>query len=132
MKILKDIDHELLMRVVERHVKEADFIKEKVARRFEKCKLELHPVKTRIVYCKDKDRTREEELTEFDFLGYTLKAVYIKCRDGKIRHNFIASVTKDSSKNFRGRRRRAEKWLSTVRQRDPKLFTHWSNLYSYC
>ena len=35
-------------------------------------------------------------------------------------------------KNFRGRRRRAEKWLSTVRQREPKLFTHWSNLYSYC
>ena len=35
-------------------------------------------------------------------------------------------------KNFRGRRRRAEKWLHTVRQREPKLFAHWSNLYSYC
>lgn len=171
--------------------------KKKLARRFEECKLELHPVKTRIVYCKDKDRTREEELNEFDFLGYTFKAVNIKCRDGKIRHNFIASVSKAFSKNFRdriksmeihkktgckiniiaemlnplirgwmnyfgkfnplvmrgtlqcierrlikwamckyknfrGRRRRAEKWLSTVRQREPKLFTHWNNLYSYC
>lgn len=47
--------------------------------------------------------TREEELTEFDFLGYTFKAVYIKCRDGKIKHNFIASVSKDSTKNFRDR-----------------------------
>ncbi|WP_055153471.1 reverse transcriptase domain-containing protein [Faecalicatena contorta] len=56
---------------------EALYIKEKLAKRFEKCKLELHPVKTRIVYCKDKDRTRDEELTEFDFLGYTFKAVYI-------------------------------------------------------
>lgn len=176
---------------------EAIFIKEKLTKRFEECKLELHPVKTRIVYCKDRDRTRNEELTEFDFLGYTFKAVYIKCKDGKRRYNFIASVSKASSrkfrdrikameihkrtgcklnviaemlnplirgwinyfgrfnpsamrrtlqcieqrlikwamckfKRFRGRRRRAEKWLCTVRQREPKLFAHWSRLYSYC
>ena len=176
---------------------EAIHIKEKLAKRFEECKLELHPIKTRIVYCQDKDRTKKEELTEFDFLGYTFKAVYIMCRDGKIRHNFIASVSNASSKNFRdkvkameihkktgckiniiaemlnplirgwmnyfgkfnpsamkrtlqcierrlikwamckyknfrGRRRRAEKWLRTVRQREPKLFAHWNNLYSCC
>ena len=176
---------------------EAIFIKDKLAKRFEECRLELHPVKTRIVYCKDKDRTRNEKLTEFDFLGYTFKAVYIKCRDGNRRYNFIASVSKASSRNFRdkikamkihkrtgckldiiaeilnplirgwinyfgkfnpsamretlqcierrlikwamckfkrlrGRRRRAEKWLCTVRQREPKLFAHWSKLYSYC
>ena len=35
-------------------------------------------------------------------------------------------------KNFRGRRRRAEKWLCTIRKREPKLFAHWSILYSYC
>lgn len=35
-------------------------------------------------------------------------------------------------KNFRGRRRRVEKWLRAVRRRVPKLFAHWSNLYSYC
>ena len=69
---------------------EALFIKESLVKRFAECKLELHPTKTRIVYCKDKDRTREEELTEFDFLGYTFKAVYIMCKDGKKRSNFIA------------------------------------------
>lgn len=79
---------------------EALYIKERLVKRFEECKLELHPVKTRIVYCKDKDRTKEE-LTEFDFLGYTFKAVYMKCRDGAMRHNFIASVSKTSAKNFR-------------------------------
>ena len=42
-----------------------------------------------------------KNFTEFDFLGYTFKAVYIKCRDGKIRNSFIASVSKTSSKNFR-------------------------------
>ena len=49
-----------------------------------------------IQYCKDKDRTKEEDLTEFDFLGYTFKAVHIMCRDGKTRLNFIASVSLNS------------------------------------
>lgn len=77
---------------------EALYIKERLVKRFEECKLELHPVKTRIVYCKDKDRTMEEELTEFDFPGYTFKAVYMKCRDRVKRYNFIASVSKTSAK----------------------------------
>lgn len=82
----------------------ANFISQmELADRFEECRLELHPIKTRIVYCKDKDRTIKEELTEFDFLGYTFKAVYIMCKDGKVRHNFIASVSKASAKNFRNK-----------------------------
>ena len=35
--------------------------------------LELHPVKTRIVYCKDANRRGEAEHTSFDFLGYTFR-----------------------------------------------------------
>lgn len=176
---------------------EAIFIKECLTKRFAECKLEIHPTKTRIVYCKDKDRTKEEDLTEFDFLGYTFKAVHLMCRDGKTRLNFIASVSKTSAKafrdkikmleihkktgckidmiaeilnpmlrgwinyfgkfnpsamrytlqcierrivkwamskykRFRGHRRRAEKWLESVRKREPKLFAHWSRLYTYC
>ena len=33
--------------------------------------LELHPDKTKIVYCKDTNRRDEAEHTSFDFLGYT-------------------------------------------------------------
>ncbi|NFF81613.1 RNA-directed DNA polymerase [Clostridium botulinum] len=65
----------------------------------EQCKLELHPRKTRIVYCKD--RTQEYPVTKFDFLGYTYKAVYIKCRDGKMRNNLIASVSTKACKSLR-------------------------------
>lgn len=49
----------------------------------------------------DEGRRKEEELTEFDFLGYTFKARYIKSRDEKLRYNFIASVSKVSAKAFR-------------------------------
>ena len=171
--------------------KEAKEIKEALNQRMKQCKLELHPDKTKIVYCKDEDRTEDYPTTQFDFLGYTYKAVYIKCRDGKLRNNFIASASQKACKNirdkikelklhkmsgssiniiaqlinpivrgwinyfgkynasalkytikciesrivrwamnkykhFRGRRQRAEKWLSELRNREPKLFSHWS------
>jgi len=35
--------------------------------------LELHPDKTKIVYCKDANRRRNAEHTSFDFLGYTFR-----------------------------------------------------------
>ena len=35
--------------------------------------LELHPEKTKIVYCKDASRRRTSEHTSFDFLGYTFR-----------------------------------------------------------
>lgn len=80
---------------------EAQDIKERLSKRFTECKLEMHPEKTRIVYCKDRDRKGSEPITEFDFLGYTFKGLYIKCRDGIFRNNFIASVSKKSAKAFR-------------------------------
>lgn len=62
--------------------------------RLHDCKLELHPTKTKIVYCQDKDRRKEYAVTEFDFLGYTFRKVRIKDRLGRLQMNFIASVSK--------------------------------------
>ena len=36
--------------------------------------LELHPDKTKVVYCKDGHRRGDSEHTSFDFLGYTFRA----------------------------------------------------------
>ena len=44
--------------------------------------LELHPVKTRIVYCKDTKRRKETEHTSFDFLGYTFRGRVVRGRRG--------------------------------------------------
>jgi len=52
---------------------EAQQIKAALAARLAECKLELHPEKTRIVYCKDGDRVGEYPTTKFDFLGYTFQ-----------------------------------------------------------
>lgn len=39
--------------------------------RLANCKLELHPEKTKIVYCKDSKRKGDCEVIAFDFLGFT-------------------------------------------------------------
>jgi len=46
----------------------------RVAARLAQVGLELHPDKTRIVYCKDDDRRGDHEATSFTFLGYTFQA----------------------------------------------------------
>ena len=80
---------------------EAIEILEALKTRMSECKLELHPQKTKIVYCKDKDRTRAYPNTEFDFLGYTFKMTFIKDRLGRLQFNFLPSVSKKSAKSFR-------------------------------
>jgi RNA-directed DNA polymerase len=44
-----------------------------IAERLGSLGLELHPVKTKIVYCKDANRRRDFGHASFDFLGYTFR-----------------------------------------------------------
>lgn len=80
---------------------EAEEILIKLRQRMKECKLELHPEKTKIIYCKDKDRQKEYQVTEFDFLGYTFRRIFIKDRLGRLQFNFLPSVSKKSAKAFR-------------------------------
>jgi group II intron reverse transcriptase/maturase len=52
---------------------QARFIKAKIEKRLLECKLEAHPEKTKIVYCKDSDRRGNYPNKRFDFLGFTLE-----------------------------------------------------------
>jgi len=52
---------------------EAVSIKQALASRMNQCGLELHPEKTKIVYCKDESRKDHAKETQFDFLGFTFK-----------------------------------------------------------
>src|SRR6267378_2777205 len=45
-----------------------------LADRLAVCKLELHPEKTKIVYCKDANRRGDYPNHSFDFLGFTFRA----------------------------------------------------------
>ena len=52
---------------------EAQIVREALQARLAECRLELHPTKTRIVYCKDDRRRGKSETVMFDFLGYCFR-----------------------------------------------------------
>jgi RNA-directed DNA polymerase len=53
---------------------QAKSLKEELEKRFAECGLQLHPEKTKIVYCKDDDRRGNSKNESFDFLGYSFRA----------------------------------------------------------
>ena len=52
---------------------EAERVWVELEKRLDELGLELHPTKTRIVYCKDDNRQGAYPETKFDFLGYTFR-----------------------------------------------------------
>jgi hypothetical protein len=67
--------------------------------------LELHPAKTKIVYCQDADRRGEAEHTSFDFLGYTFRGRLVRGRRGFF-VSFVPAMS-TTAKKAKGRQIRA-------------------------
>jgi len=80
---------------------EAEKLLQILKKRFEECKLELHPEKTRIVYCKDDDRRADHPNISFDFLGYTFRPRRAKNRYGKYFVSFLPAVSDKAIKSMR-------------------------------
>jgi RNA-directed DNA polymerase len=85
---------------------QAKAIKIALASRLQECGLEMHPDKTKIVYCKDDDRTKEHSVTSFDFLGYTFRPRRSKNRWGKYFINFSPAMSAKAGKAIRQEVRR--------------------------
>jgi RNA-directed DNA polymerase len=67
--------------------------------------LELHPDKTRIVYCKDSHRHGSHEHQRFDFLGYTFRARLATGKRGEF-VSFSPAVSDQAAKKIRQEIRR--------------------------
>ena len=81
--------------------RQALMLKEKLAKRLADCHLELHPDKTKIVYCKDGDRPESHQETQFDFLGYTFRPRRVKNqKTGRIFCSFTPAVSKAATKKM--------------------------------
>lgn len=81
-----------------RSERQAKLVLEAIRGRFAQCGLELHPMKTRIVYCKDDDRRGEYEHVAFDFLGYTFQPRRAKNRWGKFFVSFLPAMSIKAAK----------------------------------
>jgi RNA-directed DNA polymerase len=86
--------------------RQAKQVLESIRRRLELCRLELHPEKTRIVYCKDDDRRGGYRNEKFDFLGYTFRPRRSKNRWGKYFISFTPAVGNEAATRMRQDMRR--------------------------
>ncbi len=62
--------------------------------------LQLHPAKTRIVYCGRNRRHDTVVTTKFDFLGFTFQNRAARDRHGEIFTSFLPAVSKDALKKM--------------------------------
>jgi RNA-directed DNA polymerase len=75
-------------------------VKEFLEKRLAECKLELHPEKTKIVYCKDGNRREDYPNTSFDFLGYTFRARLVRTLKGDYFVGYGPGVSNKSKKRL--------------------------------
>jgi RNA-directed DNA polymerase len=78
--------------------RQAQRVRDAIAQRLAQCGLELHPAKTRIVYCKDANRRGTYTDERFDFLGYTFRARRSKSKTGKQFVSFSPAASDDAIK----------------------------------
>ena len=80
---------------------EARQLKSLLDSRFQACGLELHPEKTKIVYCKGGYNRGEFAVVTFDFLGYTFGPKLIRTRTGRFGLYFLAFISPKKAKIIR-------------------------------
>ena len=69
-----------------------------ITRRFKECGLEINSEKSRIVYCKDKNRQEEHEAISFDFLGFTFRPRRCVSEQHDVHPNFLPAISRASMK----------------------------------
>lgn len=81
---------------------EALNLRSEIEKRFEECGLELHPSKTKIVYCKDGNRKSEYSTVDFKFLGFQFRRRSAKNRkNGKLFLSFLPAIDSKTIKEMR-------------------------------
>jgi group II intron reverse transcriptase/maturase len=84
-----------------RSEKQARFVLDAIRTRLSECGLDLHPTKTKIVYCQDDDRRGTYESIKFDFLGYSFQPRRAKTRWGKFFVSFLPAISAKAAKKIR-------------------------------
>ena len=115
---------------------QAQQLLEKLRKRFAECGLELHPEKTKIVYCKDSNRKGRYHTTSFDFLSYTFKPrVNWNKRQNCPFVGFTPAVSKLALKEMRsktrkmGVRNRTDLELVDIARKFNPILQGWLNYY---
>ena len=82
-------------------LKQAEMLRGQLKQRLTECRLEMHPEKTKIVYCKDAKRLGDYPCISFDFLGYTFKPRKARDKWGQYFLNFLPAISGKAAKSIR-------------------------------
>jgi RNA-directed DNA polymerase len=80
---------------------QAQLVRDAIIERLAQVGLELNPDKTRVVYCKDSNRTGSHEHESFDFLGYTFRPRRARSRSGELFASFCPAASDEAAKAIR-------------------------------
>ena len=114
---------------------QAKLVVSKIRERFEVCGLELHPEKTRIVYCADSNRKGKYPVRQFTFLGYTFRQRKTVNKHGQLFMNFVPEVSRDAQRHMRQTIRRwklqfrCDQDLSQIAKSINPVLRGWLNYY---
>ena len=103
--------------------------------RMEQVGLQLHPDKTKVVYCKDGKRRGSYENTTFTFLGFTFRQRRARNRHGKKFSSFLPAISKDALnrismevRSWRLHHRTGRTFLDLARRINP-IVAGWMRYY---
>jgi group II intron reverse transcriptase/maturase len=115
---------------------EAEALKAELRARLTECHLELHPTKTKIVYCRDGKRKGTYPNVKFDFLGYCFRPRWIKkSQDNSMFCGFNPAVSPLALKTMRSTirdlniRRQTQLSLADIARTFNPLLGGWIEYY---
>jgi group II intron reverse transcriptase/maturase len=119
-----------------RSEREAEALRAELQARLAECHLELHPTKTKIVYCKDGKRKATYPNVKFDFLGYCFRPRWVRrLRDNIMFCGFNPAVSPAALKTMRstirdlGIRHRTQMSLADIALQINPLLRGWIEYY---
>ena len=114
---------------------QAEHIYNCLKERMKDCGLEIHPEKTKIVYCKDSNRKEKHKDIQFTFLGYTFRPRKAKARSGKSFTSYLPAISEDAKKHIRATVKQwyllhqTEKSLQYLSEKYNSAIRGWLNYY---
>jgi len=119
-----------------RSEQEAEALKATLQARLAECQLELHPTKTKIVYCRDSNRNGAYPNVMFDFLGYCFRPRKAENkRRGKLFCSFAPAASPSALKSMREKirdldiRRRTDVSMDDIARNINPLLRGWIEYY---
>jgi RNA-directed DNA polymerase len=76
---------------------EAEHLLAEIGERLAQCKLQMHPDKSKVVYCKDSNRRKEYPRIAFTFLGFTFQPRAAVAKQGQMFTSFLPAVSRDAT-----------------------------------